>query len=322
MWKRSKSRIATKTPVEQSMARMRYCMVQKYAKKDYFCRMIGTELHIVRKQHLEALSSVFSRREAEQLMRVLLEDLFGIDWKQQLMCPDLTLDVAQCRILEDAVAELLTGKPVQYVTGVARFDDLSLKVNPSVLIPRPETEEMVQKIAASSIAPKRIWDVGTGSGCIAIALAKRFPEAELVAFDVSSAALATAQANAEMNAAVVRFVCDDVLAPQSDFFRQPVDLVVSNPPYICERERVTMLSNVLDYESETALFVPDADPLLFYRQILLLARPCLNTQGVVWFEINEAMGEAMMRLCREMGYSHAEILLDFAEKPRFCVAHL
>jgi release factor glutamine methyltransferase len=235
---------------------------------------------------------------------------------------------------------------------MARFGDLLIKVSPAVLIPRPETEELVQKICASlpchsnlvsaamsfqrgyarereSMAavsmggdPKkfRIWDIGTGSGCIAIALAKRFVNAEVIGFDVSEEALQIAKENAESNGVNVTFVHDDVLNPQSEFFTQPVDFVVSNPPYVCDSERAAMERNVLDWEPENALFVPDEDPLRFYRQILSLAKAQLTPDGQVWFEINERMGEEMLRLCHEMGFVEAEILLDFAEKPRFCRA--
>ena len=292
------------------------------------------------KRHFtEALAETFPRREAEQLMRILLEDLFSIDLKRQLMEPDLRIDEWQHHQLGEAVKRLLAGEPVQYVTGIARFCDLLIKVSPSVLIPRPETEELVQKICNVSLPchsnagmcegmesmggdPKklRIWDIGTGSGCIAIALAKHFVNAEIIAFDVSEETLQIAKENAESNGVKVTFVQDDVLNPQSEFFNQPVDLVVSNPPYVCDSERATMEKNVLDWEPENALFVPDDDPLLFYRQILHLTKNQLNPHGQVWFEINEQMGEGMLHLCREMGFADAEILLDFAEKPRFCRA--
>lgn len=281
--------------------------------------MIGFNLQKTKRHFTEALTEKIPPREAEQLMRILLEDLFGIDWNQQLMNPDLRIDEHQHYQLGEAVKRLLSGEPVQYVMGMARFGDLLIKVSPAVLIPRPETEEMVQKICASMPKEKtmRIWDIGTGSGCIAIALAKQFPNAEVVAFDVSEAALLIAKDNAESNGAKVTFVQDDVLHPTSDFFAQPVDLVVSNPPYVCDSERATMENNVLDWEPEKALFVPDDDPLRFYRQILALAKKQLNPDGQVWFEINERMGEEMLLLCREMGFSKAEVLEDFAGKPRF-----
>ena len=318
--------------------------------------MIGFNLAKTKHYFTEALTETFPLREAEQLMRILLEDLFGIDLKRQLMEPDLRIDEWQYHQLEEAVKRLLSGEPVQYVTGVAQFGGLLIKVSPAVLIPRPETEELVQKICDSfpnnngslpchssvesaamsfqqgnvreresmaavslggSTKPLRIWDIGSGSGCIAIALAKQFPNAEVVAFDVSEEALQIAKENAESNGAKVTFVLDDVLNPTSDYFNHPVDLVVSNPPYVCDSERAAMEANVLDWEPEKALFVPDDDPLLFYRQILKLAKDQLAPNGQVWFEINERMGNEMLLLCREIGFAEAEILLDFAEKPRF-----
>ncbi len=281
--------------------------------------MIGFNLQKTKRHFTEVLAEKFPKREAEQLMRILLEDLFGIDWNQQLMSPDLRIDEHQHYQLSEAVKRLLAGEPVQYVTGIARFNELLLKVSPAVLIPRPETEELVQKIGTSLPKEKtiRIWDIGTGSGCIAIALAKQSPHAEVIAFDVSGDALQIAKENAESNGAKVSFVQDDVLNPTSDYFNQPVDLVVSNPPYVCDSERASMEANVLDWEPEKALFVPDDDPLRFYRQILALAKKQLNPGGQVWFEINERMGEELLSLCHKIGFSNAEVLEDFAGKPRF-----
>ena len=301
--------------------------------------MMGFNLQKAKRLLVEKLSTTFPQREAEQLMRILLEDLFNIDLNRQLMDPNLCIDERQHYLLSEAVRRLLEGEPVQYVTGMARFGDLLLRVSPAVLIPRPETEELVQKITTTSLPchscegtceskesmgggtkPLRIWDIGTGSGCIAIALAKQLPNAEVIAFDVSEEALQIAKENAENNGVKVTFVHDDVLNPQSDYFNQPVDLVVSNPPYVCDSERTAMESNVLDWEPENALFVPDDDPLQFYRQILRLAKNQLNPNGQVWFEINERMGEDMVRVCHEMSFAQAEILEDFAGKPRFCRA--
>ena len=317
--------------------------------------MIGFNLQKTKRHFTDLLAEKFPKREAEQLMRILLEDLFGIDLKRQLMEPDLRIDELQHHQLSEAVKRLLSGEPVQYVTGMARFCDLLIKVSPAVLIPRPETEELVQKICTDSLscqypaahvipaeasagagnlwaagrkeesmggAPKkiRIWDIGTGSGCIAIALAKHFENAEVIGFDISEEALQIAKENAENNGVQMTFVHDDVLNPTFEFFNQPVDLVVSNPPYVCDSERTTMESNVLDWEPEKALFIPDDDPLLFYRQILCLAKKQLTPAGQIWFEINERMGEGMLLLCREIGFTEAEIMFDFAGKPRFCRA--
>ena len=315
--------------------------------------MIGFNLQKMKRHFTDLLAEKFSKREAEQLMRILLEDLFDIGWNQQLMNPDLRIDEHQHHQLSEAVKRLLSGEPVQYVTGMTRFCDLLIKVSPAVLIPRPETEELVQKICTSSLLcqypaahvipaaasagagnlwaagrqeesmgggskPIRIWDIGTGSGCIANALAKHFVNAEVIGFDVSEEALQIAKENAENNSVKVIFVQDNVLNPKSEFFNQPVDLVVSNPPYVCDSERAAMEVNVLDWEPENALFVPDDDPLLFYRQILCLAKKQLTPNGQIWFEINERKGEEMLLLSQEMGFAEAEILVDFAGKPRFC----
>ena len=301
--------------------------------------MIGFKLTFVKRYFQSQLVQKFSEREAEQLLRILFEDLFGLDRMKILMNPNLTIDEFHYHQMEMAVADLLNDKPIQYVTGVAEFCDLKFKVNESVLIPRPETEEMVRMICATSLLchsnvglregmesigdgakhqPKRIWDIGTGSGCIAVSLAKRFPDAEIFAFDVSEKALQVAESNAALNKVKVNFIHDDVLHPHSEIFSQPVDLVVSNPPYVCEKERKTMENNVLDWEPENALFVPDGNPLLFYRQILHLASAQMTENGQVWLEINEAFGAEMLGLCKAEGFDKAEIYNDFAEKPRVC----
>ena len=283
--------------------------------------MIGFHLNKAKRHFMEMLGKKFPQRESEQLMRILLEDLFHIDRKRLLLEPDLRIDEIQHHRLTQAVMRLLEGEPVQYVTGIAYFDGLKFQVNPSVLIPRPETEELVQKVAVELPAnkPLRIWDIGTGSGCIAIALAKRFPLAEVKAFEVSLGALETARRNAVINKVQVEFILDDVLHPQSEVLSEPVDVVVSNPPYILDRECVDMEENVLDHEPYQALFVPDDDPLLYYRWILQLALPQLASDGKVWFEINEAMGEKMTELCHEKGFQ-ADLFDDFAGKPRFISA--
>lgn len=288
--------------------------------------MIGFDLNKAKRHFTEALAERFPQREAEQLMRILLEDLFGIDLKRQLMEPNLRIDEVEYAILEEAVKQLREGVPIQYVTHKAWFDGLMFHVNESVLIPRPETEELVQLVAEGltqrsdgglpSNKPLRIWDIGTGSGCIAIALAKRFPSAEIKAFDVSERALATASHNAEYHKVHVDFICDDVLQPQSEVWQQPVDLVVSNPPYIRESEKSTMERNVLEHEPHLALFVPDEDPLLFYRQILTLAQSQLTPRGFIGFEINEAFGYEMILLAQEMGLE-VSLHEDFSGKSRF-----
>ncbi len=283
--------------------------------------MLGFNLQLTKRHFKEVLLAQYSEREASQLMRILVEDLFDIDLKQELLHPELRIDERQHYLLQKAVEDLMEGRPVQYVTGKAHFDGLVLEVDESVLIPRPETEELVQILASTlrDDQPWRIWDLGTGSGCIAIALAKRFPLAKVWAYDVSEAALATAKHNAERNNVELAFVCEDLLDPTIASSKETVDIVVSNPPYIRDSERVAMEANVLEHEPEIALFVTDEDPLVYYRNILAMVKPCLSQHGVVWFEINEAMGEAMLQLCRDLGYE-GTLFDDYAGKNRFVKA--
>ncbi len=283
-----------------------------------FVPMNRQTLFEVRRHFVAALQPVYSLREAEQLWRMLLEDHFGIDRVTALSEPEMLLEEEQLRLVEYAENQLNNNIPIQYVLGMARFMDLRLKVDGSVLIPRPETEEMVRHILESRCTPPRhIWDIGTGSGCIALALKKAFPNAEVYAFDISPKALMLARQNAEDNQLKINFIECDILQPQSDILSQPVDLVVSNPPYVCQSERADMLPNVLDWEPEQALFVPDNDPLLFYRAILRHAQSQLTIEGAVWFEINEAMGAAMKCLCADFGFAPVEVHRDFREKERF-----
>ncbi len=272
----------------------------------------------VKRHFVTALQPNYSLRETEQLWRMLLEDRFGIDRVTALSQPEMLLDADQLFFVEDAENQLNKNRPIQYVLGVVRFLDLHLKVDESVLIPRPETGELVRRIVESvTVPPQRIWDIGAGSGCIGLALKKAFPDAEVYAFDVSSKALRLAQENAKRNNLKINFVECDILHPESEILLQPVDLVVSNPPYVCQSERADMQPNVLDWEPEQALFVPDDDPLLFYRTILRQSKPRLTPKGVVWFEINQAMGGAMKRLCADFGFDTVEVLCDFMEKERF-----
>jgi len=202
-----------------------------------------------------------------------------------------------------------------------------------VMIPRPETQELVEKLAVSSyqfssFRPKRsevekspthisILDIGTGSGCIAISLAKLIPNSDVTAVDVSEKALEVAKKNAEVNGVNVHFVHDDILQPTTAaLMDNQFDIIVSNPPYVCESEKAEMRANVLDHEPSSALFVPDSDPLVFYRKILEFAQKALKPDGQIWFEINEKFGKETSELCREKGFKNVEIIKDFRGKER------
>lgn len=211
-------------------------------------------------------------------------------------------------------------EPIQYIIGHEKFLGRSYKVTPSVLIPRPETEELVNWIVSDhqNSAPCQILDIGTGSGCIAISLAKLLPQATVTAWDISADALVVAAENGANHEATVTFEQCDVLATNQINF--PVNIIVSNPPYIAQEEEREMEAHVLQWEPHTALFVPNHDPLLFYRKIATLGLTALPNGGHLYFEINEAYGKETIQLLEELGYSSLELRTDFFGKERMIKA--
>lgn len=279
-----------------------------------------------RRYYASELEKIYDSNEANALIMILLEHYFNIDRVIIAMEPELRLSESELLTLHFAVKELLKNKPIQYIIGETEFCGLRFMVEDGVLIPRPETEEMV-KMIANSVGTRAtsvhcsILDIGTGSGCIAISLAKLLKDSTVTAVDVSEKALEIAKKNAEANDVNVNFIKDDILNPKNqELIDNQYDIIVSNPPYVCESEKTEMRANVLDYEPSTALFVPDNDPLIFYRKILELAQKTLKHAGEIWFEINEKFGEEMKNLCFEMGFKNVEILKDFREKDRILKA--
>ncbi len=276
-----------------------------------------------RKYYASELETIYGSDEANALIMILLEHYFSLDRVKIAMNPELRLSESELLTLHFAVKELLTNKPVQYIIGETEFCGMRFFVDENVLIPRPETEEMVKKIAScrdkACLVPTGcdILDIGTGSGCIAISLAKLLTDSKVTAVDVSEKALNVARKNAKANEVNVRFILDDILNPQNpELIDNQYDIIVSNPPYVCESEKSEMRANVLDYEPSTALFVSDNDPLIFYRKILEFAQKALKPGGEVWFEINENFGEEMKNLCLEQGFKNVEIIKDFRERDR------
>lgn len=221
---------------------------------------------------------------------------------------------------EKAIDRLKKYEPIQYILGDTEFYGLVIKVNPSVLIPRPETEELVDWIIKDCKEKKSIsiLDVGTGSGCIAIALSKNLPNASIVALDVSSDALKIAKQNAIDNEVEIEFVEADIL--DWDSTNMQFDVIVSNPPYVRELEKQMMSANVLDHEPHLALFVKDDDALLFYRKITDVAANILKPNGQLYFEINESLGESTKELLTEKSFNEIELKRDFFEKDRMIKA--
>ena len=211
----------------------------------------------------------------------------------------------------------MKSEPIQYITGSTEFYGLELQVNRATLIPRPETEELVAWILAETPKDKlssRILDIGTGSGCIAIALAKHLPLAKVEAVDISLPALETAQANAPGNEVSVDFFQQDIL--QANTLEEKYDIIVSNPPYVRDLEKAEIKNNVLQYEPHSALFVGDETPLVFYKKIAQLAMQHLKPEGMLFFEINEYLGEETVVLVKEIGFTAVEMRKDIFGKDR------
>lgn len=269
------------------------------------------------------IATSYEDGEARAIARILIEELFGLSYTDIVCGATEELSADDTLRLETAVRRIEHGEPLQHVLGYAVFCSHRFSVNISVLIPRPETEWLVdegEKLMnaapnAASSAPKRILDIGTGSGCIAISLKLRICEAYVEAWDISEEALRTAKSNAKALKAEVAFCKRDALRAEESV--APWDLIVSNPPYICDSERADMDDNVLLHEPHTALFVPDNDPLRFYHAIARYALRSLNNGGSLLFECNTRYAEATGEMMREMGFEDVTVNDDCFGLPRF-----
>ena len=262
----------------------------------------------------EGLSSNYSAGEISALTRIIAIELLDIPQMTFFLKDDVTLTAGQEALLDNAITRLQKQEPIQYILGYSDFCGLRFKVTPATLIPRPETSELVEWIASEANGNESILDIGTGSGCIAISLAHKLPQSKVTAWDISPDALAVATENSKANGCAVEYEEVDILAyePTGEQF----DIIVSNPPYIKENEKAAMHSNVLDWEPHTALFVPDSDPLLFYRTIAKKGLTLLNPGGRLYFEINRAHGKETMEMLESLGYTSIELRKDFAENDR------
>ena len=272
----------------------------------YFCSM----------NPMQRLLSVYPQREARALYMLVMEVAFGLTPTQVLTGKDNELSSDKRALLQNIIDRLLRKEPVQYILGQSDFCGHTFYVAPGVLIPRPETEGLVRLIGQQFPTPCTILDIGTGSGCIAVSLA--LMGHKVTAMDVSADALSIARENARRLQADILFLQEDILHPTPT--QQQWDVIVSNPPYVCQKEAAQMDSNVLDYEPHLALFVPDCDPLLFYRAIALYAIKHLTANGCLYFEINQAYPAETTSLLEQTGFSKIEVHTDCFDKPRFISA--
>lgn len=262
----------------------------------------------------EGLADIYSAGEVSALTRIIATELLAVSQMAFYMKDDVALTAEQETLLDDAIARLQKHEPIQYILGYSDFCGLRFNVTPATLIPRPETSELVEWIVSEATGNESILDIGTGSGCIAISIANKLPQSKVSAWDISPDALAVAKENSKANGCNVAFKQADILAykPAGEQF----DIIVSNPPYIKEVEKELMHSNVLDWEPHTALFVPDNDPLLFYRTIAQKATTMLRPGGKLYFEINRAHGKETVEMLAALGYANIELRKDFADNDR------
>lgn len=259
---------------------------------------------------LEKLTPIYDEGEVESFFYITLEELKG--WKRSDLAlnPGAELSVAELDRWNNVLAQLELQKPIQYILSKAHFYGLEFEVNENTLIPRPETEELVEWIIKENQSGKqiKILDIGTGSGCIAIALAKNLPDVQVHAVDISEGALQVAKRNAAKNNVAVTFWQTDILTTETlpDMF----DIIVSNPPYVRNMEKEEIKKNVLDYEPHLALFVEDNDALLFYRKISQLAKQNLPENGLLYFEINQYLGTETKEMLEQLQFKNAELRKD------------
>jgi release factor glutamine methyltransferase len=278
-----------------------------------------------RNNFIARLESQYGREEAESFFYLTLEDFRGMKRADLALNPDTVLSEDELPQWDFVLAQLKNETPIQYILGKTHFLGLEFEVNDNVLIPRPETEELVDWILSSNRTAgqsdnQKILDIGTGSGCIAIALAKYKPHDKVSAIDVSAGALKIAKRNAERNGVAVNFIEKNIL--ETDSLDGTYDIIVSNPPYVREAEKHEIRKNVIDYEPHLALFVSDTDALVFYKKIADLAKKHLSENGSLYFEINQYLAKEAMDMLEEKGFSFLELRKDIYGNDRMILAKL
>jgi len=278
-------------------------------------------MQVAKKLILDRLSSLYSRQEIESLTRLIFEKFPGFSRLQVHLNQHETISAANLAQIKEITDRLTRFEPIQYILGDTEFYGLTLKVNRAVLIPRPETEELVDWIIKDChLLNPAILDIGTGSGCIPISLVKNIPGASAEGWDISTDALMVAKENAEINKVKIDFIYADILNLDYPSHHNKYDIIASNPPYVTTSEQPVMLSNVIDYEPHIALFVPDAKALVFYRAIADMAQISLKPGGNLYFEINEKYGPEITELLASKGFINILLKKDINGKTRMIKA--
>ena len=272
---------------------------------------------------INQVAPFFDETEAESFFYIILENWHHLKRIDLALQPDLEMSDIDLQKWNDIVIELKTQKPIQYILGETFFYDLRFQVDENTLIPRPETEELVALILASNKETNKkikVLDIGTGSGCIAISLAKNLPNAQVFALDVSEKAIEIAQKNAKYNDVSITFLHQNIL--ETDDLNQQFDIIVSNPPYVRNLEKSEINKNVLDYEPHLALFVEDNDALIFYKKIAQLAKKNLNQNGQLFFEINQYLAKETVELIKDLGFKNIKLHQDIYGNDRMIFCNL
>lgn len=277
--------------------------------------MIISEL---KEKFFASLVAMYPKEEIQSFFNILSQEYFGLSRLDIALNPKAQISLQSLNKIEDALLRLQGHEPIQYIVGNTEFYGIPFYVNKDTLIPRPETEELVDWILKENqdkdSCALKILDIGTGSGCIAISLAKNLPNFSISGLDFSKGALEIAARNAELNNVNVDFFCQDILKAEN--LPKQYDIIVSNPPYVRDLEKKEMQQNVLAYEPDSALFVRDQDPLIFYRIITALAKDSLKLNGVLFFEINEFLAEELIELLTSEGFRDIEVRKDIYGKNR------
>jgi len=274
----------------------------------------------------QGLDKIYDTNEIGAITLLTISEICNTSKAKIKAFPEDEVSPEQAGKLKSILEELKTGKPIQYILGKTEFYGLPFNVSPSVLIPRPETEELVEwaieTVGSLKLAVGSLLDIGTGSGCIAISLKKNLSGFKVSAIDISADALQTAASNSTLNVVDIEFIEDDILNIKSEIEILKFEIIISNPPYVTLHDKTQMHTNVTDFEPHTALFVPENDPLIFYNAIAEFAVTSLTENGLLFFEINESYGKETVKLLADKGFKNIELRKDMSGRDRMIRAFI